>query len=284
MDQYYLLGYPIEHSKSPAIHNTAFKALGIDACYGLRECDETTLADTVAKLKEEHVSGWNVTMPCKHVMALLCDELSPAAKAGGSVNTVLNKDGYLYGYTTDGIGFANAAKESGYPVKDAVITLLGTGGAAAPILIQAALSGAAKIHIFYNRPESGLKTRKLVEILKADSETDFELHTYKEAGALRNAINASNMLVNATNVGMTRPDGTGGGSLIPDGSYLSGRPGVFDVIYNPAETPLLKMAREKGLTAENGIGMLIGQAAESFRIWTGRDMPIDLVRRTVFPG
>ena len=154
MEKYYLIGSPVAHSKSPAMHNCAFSKLGIDAVYGLIEADENELPTVVDRLRRENAAGWNLTMPDKTAMCSLCDELSPAAGIGRSVNTVKNENGRLIGHTTDGAGFILALKRSGHLISGNKMTLLGTGGAASSILIGSALEGASEISVFYHRPAS----------------------------------------------------------------------------------------------------------------------------------
>ena len=155
MEKYYLIGSPVAHSKSPAMHNCAFSKLGIDAVYGLIEADENELPKVVDRLRRENAAGWNLTMPDKTAMCSLCDELSPAAGIGRSVNTVKNENGRLIGHTTDGAGFILALKRSGHLISGNKMTLLGTGGAASSILIGSALEGASEISVFYHRPATG---------------------------------------------------------------------------------------------------------------------------------
>lgn len=272
MNRYYLIGTPIAHSLSPSIMNTSFQKLSLDAHYDLRETDESSLAETVSQLKAEGASGWNVTMPVKQGMCRLCDELSTASLISGSVNTVKQTDGKLTGYTTDGIGLIRALADQGIAVKGSRLTLLGTGGAATAILVQAALDGAEEIAVFANRPSSKARIEEVRTKLGEYSDTRIRICGYDHPDELRSEIRDSAVLINATNVGMA---GTGNseGCLIPDSSFLPKDLFVYDVIYHPEETPLMKMARQAGCRTENGFSMLLGQAAASFHIWTGLEMP-----------
>ncbi len=278
MKQYCLIGTPIRHSLSPAMMNYSFGKTGVDARYGLRETDEASLEETVREMKREGTAGWNVTMPCKRAMSLLCDELSTEARIGGSVNTVANEGGRLTGYTTDGIGFMNAAAKAGCSLKGGRMTLMGSGGAASAILIRAALEGLAEISVFCNRPSSAEHVRHIAEKLRPYSGTTVRVCSYDDPEVLRREIRESRALVNATNVGMAGNASGSPASLIPDASFFHEGLFVFDIIYHPAVTPLLRMARSAGIPAEGGLGMLVEQGAESFRIWTGRDMPVEEVR------
>lgn len=273
MDHYYLLGTPLSHSLSPSMMNYSFSRLQIDADYSLCETDVASLAGTVARLCAAGASGWNVTMPCKSAMAGLCDTLSDAARIAGAVNTVVVSSGSLTGHTTDGTGFMNAIKNAGCPLPGKKITLLGTGGAACSILIQAALDGAASISVFYHRPSSKERIRAIAEKLQELSKTRILLYPLEDLNRLGKELDDSAALINATNVGMASSAGRAPSCLIPDASFL--RPGLFvyDIIYHPAKTPLLSLAERCGCASANGESMLIAQGAESFRLWTGRTMP-----------
>ncbi len=282
MEKYYLIGSPVAHSKSPAMHNCAFSKLGIDAVYGLIEADESELPEVVDRLRAENAAGWNLTMPDKTAMCSLCDELSPAAEIGQSVNTVKNENGRLIGHTTDGSGFINALKQSGYSVPGNKITLLGTGGAASSILIGSALEGASEISVFYHRPTSAKRIRELAERLSSRSRTVISFHSLDDEDAQRREISESSLLVNATSVGMLKEGADGSECPLASASVLSGGLYVYDVIYNPPVTRLMQIAAEAGCRTENGLSMLLWQGAEAFRIWTGREMPVDHVRSRVF--
>ena len=285
MQKYYLIGSPISHSLSPAMHNLSFRTLGIDAEYGLRETGLDRLAETVSELKSEGAAGWNVTMPCKRAMCDFCDELSPEALISRSVNTVRNENGKLFGYSTDGAGFLRTASEFGYPVKAGAITLLGTGGAAISILIACALEGAERIHVFYNRESSADRIRPLItqleEYTKKSHIPVITLESLHDATALDSRAQSSDLIVNATSVGMAGTD-LENISPVSNTFFLNKNAGIIDAIYNPRETVFLKQAGEAGLKTKNGLSMLLYQGAEAFRIWTGQDMPVRKIRQDIF--
>ena len=284
MQKYYLIGSPISHSLSPAMHNLSFRTLGIDAVYDLCETGLDGLAETVARLKSEGAAGWNVTMPCKRGMCDFCDELSPDALISRSVNTVRNVNGRLYGYSTDGAGFLRTASEFGFPVKSGAITLLGTGGAAISILIACALEGAERIHVFYNRKSSADRIRPLVsqleEYTKKSHAPEITLESLHDMTALDSRAQNTDLIVNATSVGMAGTD-LANVSPVSNTFFLNKNAGVIDAIYNPRETVFLKQAREAGLKTKNGLSMLLYQGAEAFRIWTGQNMPVLKVRQDI---
>lgn len=274
-----LLGDPVAHSISPAMHNLAFEALNLDYVYLAFQTTADQFEATVRTLKQVGARGFNCTMPCKRIAAQLCDELSPAARLMDSVNTVVIEDGKLYGHNTDGIGYLRSVKDAGHTIQDKEITLLGSGGAASAILTQAALDGVSAIHLFARKGNSWNTIERQIAGLQAQTACRITLQELSDETALRNAIADSALLVNASSVGMA-PDTDG--CLIPDSSYFHPELVVSDVIYHPQKTKLLAMAEAKGLSTFNGMYMLLYQGAAAFELWTGQEMPIDLIKRNCF--
>ncbi len=274
-----LLGDPVAHSKSPMMHNEGFSQLGLDYCYLAFQTDEASLKQTVEGLKRLNCRGFNLTMPCKNKMAALCDHLSPAAKISGSVNTVVNDNGILTGHTTDGLGFLNSLQESGQDYTGKKMVLLGAGGAGTAILVQAALDGMREVSVF-SRSTSPLigRTRQIADTLNEQTNCHVRLFDYEE-DILRREIASAQILTNSTNVGMAPHTEQ---SILPDSSYFHKDLFVADVIYNPAETRFLKLARQAGCQTINGLPMLLYQGAEAFRLWTGETLPVDIVREKYF--
>lgn len=275
-----LLGSPVSHSISPLMHNEAFRQLGLDYVYLCFEVTEDTLESAVNGLKTCNIRGFNLTMPNKNKIVDLLDELSPAARMIGAVNTVVNDNGKLIGYNTDGIGYMQAAADAGHDLKGKTITVMGAGGAATAICAQAALDGVKKIHIFA-RPASRFweRTRKLTETINSGTSCEAVLHDHADSKALRDAAAESSLLLNATSVGMA-PNTEA--SIIQDTSLFRPDLVVSDVIYNPQETLLLKQAKAAGCRTFNGMYMLLYQGAEAFRLWTGMDMPVSLIKEKYF--
>ncbi len=275
-----LLGSPCKHSISPMMHNKAFEALGLDYRYLAFEVDETTLETAVNGLKAIGARGFNLTMPCKNKMLSLCDNLSPAAKLIGAVNTVVNDNGILTGHNTDGIGYMQSVKDAGFDIIGKKITLLGAGGAATAILVQAALDGVAEISVFL-RKTSRFYTRAeaIAAALMEETDCKIKLCDFYDTELLRHELADSTMVINGTSIGMA-PDIDAcpipSADLLPDGIIVS------DIIYNPKETKLLAMARERGLPHFNGTYMLLYQGAEAFRLWTEFDMPVELIKNSFF--
>ena len=275
-----LLGSPVAHSVSPLMHNEAFRQLGLDYVYLCFDVKEDGLKTAVEGLKMAGIRGFNLTMPNKNKMVELVDCLSPAAGLIGAVNTVVNNDGILIGHNTDGIGFMRSVKDAGYDIIGQEMTVMGAGGAATAICVQAALDGVKKIHLF-TRPSSRFHQRTVVLVDRINQITDCEITLYDQADqhALRTSMEQSAILVNGTSVGMA-PDTDA--SIIEDSSFFIPGKIVADIIYNPQETKLLKMAREAGCKTFNGMYMLLYQGAEAFRIWTGQEMPIEQIKEKYF--
>lgn len=274
-----LLGSPVSHSISPAMHNMSFKELGINAKYLAFDVDIAALPAKVEELKKEDVLGFNLTMPDKQAMCGLCDELSDAARISGSVNTVYNDKGRLIGHTTDGIGFMKACEDAGFKTIGENMVLLGAGGAACSILVQAALDGVKEINVFNRRGKSWDHISGIIDTLRKETGCVITLETYHDPEVLRGRIQKASLLVNASSVGMEpHPDE----SLIEDKSFFHEGLCVYDIIYNPLETKLMKLAKEAGLKTANGKLMLLYQGAAAFKIWTGRDMPVDKVKKELF--
>lgn len=274
-----LLGSPVGHSKSPMMHNKAFRALGLDYCYLAFEVKEEQLKTAVEGLKAIGARGMNLTMPCKNKIVPLCDHLSLAADISGSVNTVvIEEDKTMTGNTTDGIGFFASCREEGFEPEGKKITLLGAGGAGTAILVQAALNGAEEISLFSRNSSPFIqRTHQVIEKLKERTKCRIQVFDYQE-GQLKQEIHSSQLLVNSTNIGMSPKSDQ---CLIPDSSFFHSGLTVADVIYNPLETKLVKMAREAGCKAFGGLSMLLYQGAEAFRLWTGKEMPVELVKKSI---
>ena len=260
---------PIKHSISPFIHNRAFEATHTNGVYLAWEIEGTDLAETVANIRRYQMFGINLSMPYKEQVIPYLDQLSEEARLIGAVNTVVNRDGTLIGYNTDGKGFFKSLPS--FKISGKRMVLLGAGGAAKAILAQAILDGVSQVSVFV-RSGSIEKTRPYLEKLQNETGFKADLFALEDVSELQARITDSDLLVNATSVGM---DGV---SLpIPASVLLLEKLLVADVIYQPFETPFLKWARNQGNHAVNGLGMLLYQAAEAFQLWTGKEMPTDQI-------
>lgn len=277
---YGVLGSPISHSISPQMHNEAFHQLNMDCVYLAFEVGTDGMQSAVEGLRTLNVRGYNVTMPNKNIMATLCDKLSPAAEIIGAVNTVVNENGILTGYTTDGTGYMRAVSDAGHNIIGKKMTLLGAGGASTAVFVQAALDGLSEISVF-SRSTSKFNecARTIVEKLKDYTDCKVNLYDLEDEARLRQEISESAILTNGTSVGMA-PDVDA--SLINNPSMFHKDLIVSDIIYNPRETKLMKLAKDAGCVTFNGLYMLLYQGAEAFKIWTGQDMPVDIIKAKYF--
>lgn len=274
-----LLGSPVSHSISPSMHNEAFQLLNLDYVYLAFNVQSGTLYDALKGLKAIGIRGFNLTMPLKTEIIRYVDHLSPAAALCGSVNTVINNKGVLTGDTTDGIGYMRSLTEVAGSPKDQVMTLLGAGGAAVSILVQAALDGMKEIRVFNRKGANFDKAAALIEKVHMSTQCKITLDDIEDHDLLAQSILSSNILTNSTSVGMAPNDNE---TLIKDRTLFHENLIVSDVIYNPRETKLLSMAKEQGCKTLNGLNMLLYQGAESFRLWTGHEMPIEPIREKYF--
>lgn len=270
-----LMATPIRHSKSPTMHNEAFAKLGLDYAYLAFEVGTEELEDAVKGMKALKVRGWNVSMPNKTVIAQYMDHLSPAAELCGAVNTVVNEDGVLTGHITDGIGYMRALKDNNINVVGKKMTIVGSGGAATAIEIQASLDGVKELSIFNRKDEFWDRAVQNVKNINEKTNCKATLFDLADKDALRREIANSYLFTNATGVGMKPMEGQ---MILPDASYLRKDLIVSDVVYMPTTTKLLEVAQEVGCTYMNGLGMMLYQGAAAFELWTGKEMPIDYMK------
>lgn len=279
---YALIGSPVGHSGSPAMQNYSFAKLGIDAAYLAFDVPLEKTKEALDAFRTLHVGGFNVTMPCKTAVAQLVDRLSPAAEMVGACNTVVvEEDGTMTGHITDGVGFIRNLREHGVEVKDQKIVLLGTGGAATAIAVQAALDGASEIAIFNLRDEFYENGEKTVEKIRkaVPSIRSITMNDLDDKEKLCEMIAKSDILINGTKAGMSPLD-----NIMPvSEECLHQELAVADVVYNPRETLLVRTAKEKGCRAAiGGIGMLLWQGAAAFELFTGKEMPAQEVMEKFF--
>lgn len=276
-----LLATPIGHSLSPTMHNLCFKKLGLNYAYMAFEVGNEQLADVVTGMRALHVRGFNVSMPNKTKIIPLLDELSEGAQLVGAVNTVVNENGKLIGHNTDGAGYMLALKEEGIKIAGKKMTLLGAGGAATAIAIQAALDGIGEISIFNRKDKCSQRAEEIACTINekiTGKKCKASVYDLEDKEKLRAEICTSDLVTNATGVGMKPLEGL---SLIPDSSWLHPEVIVSDVIYTPRKTKLLKIAEAAGCKTMNGLGMMLWQGASAFEMWTGQKMPIEYVKEKI---
>ncbi|WP_418565975.1 shikimate dehydrogenase [Peptacetobacter sp.] len=273
-----LMAYPIRHSSSPAMQNEAFAKLGLDYAYLAFEVDNDTLEDAITGLRALKMRGSNVSMPNKTVVHKYLDELSPAAEMCGAVNTIVNDNGKLTGHITDGIGYMQSLKDNDIDVIGKKMTIVGAGGAATAIEIQAALDGVAEISIFNRKDEFWANAEKTVEKINTKTNCKATLYDLADLDKLKEEIADSYLFANATGMGMKPLEGQ---TYIPDKSFFRKDLIVTDVVYFPRETEMLRIAKEVGCKTMNGLGMMLFQGSAAFELWTGQPMPIEYMKETL---
>ena len=267
-----LIGWPVEHSLSPAMHNTWFSALGLAGRYLLLPVRPEMLERKISSLAARGFRGVNVTIPYKQAVIPLLNGLSSEAKTIGAVNTiVVERDGRLIGHNTDSSGFITALRDSGFDPHARTAIVVGAGGGARAVVHALLAAGIHKISVLSRTIE---RAKELIH-----SFGDDRLHgKLLTEGTLREGTREADLLVNATSLGMwPYVDG----SIWPHGTALPAHLHVFDLVYNPIETHLLKQARSSGARAISGIEMLIQQGAAAFALWTGKRAPLAVVRRAL---
>ena len=273
-----LMANPIRHSNSPAMQNEAFRMAGINCIQLAFEVDHTNLKDAVQAIRTLGMRGSNVSMPNKTVVGQYLDNLSSEAKLIGSVNTVVNNHGVLTGYCTDGIGYMAALKDQGIDVRGKKITVVGAGGAATAIQIQAALDGVGEIAIFNMKDQFYAAGEETVQKIREHTSCKAAIYDLADHEALRREISESFLLANATGLGMKPYEGI---TWLPDIGYLRPDLIVTDTVYAPPMTKLLEMAREAGCRYMNGISMMLFQGAAAFKLWTGQEMDVEYMKRWI---
>ena len=275
-----LIGSPVGHSGSPAMYNYSFQKLGLDYVYAAFDITTEDVGKAVEAMRLFKMRGINVTMPDKTEAVRYMDALSPAAQIIGAVNTIVNDDGVLTGHITDGEGFVNNLRDHGIEIAGKKITVAGGGGAATAIQVQCALDGAREISIFNIKDEFFERTLQTAEkIRNAKPECVVNVYDIADEAKMKEEIASSGIFTNATIVGMKPMDGE---SVVKDVSAF--RPGlvVCDAVYNPKKTRLLREAEEAGCICVGGEGMLLWQGAAAFKLYTGRDMPVEEVKEKFF--
>ena len=268
-----VIAKPIKHSISPFIHNMAYDLTDTNAVYLAFEVDRENLEQAVENIRLHQMLGANISMPYKQEVITFLDELDESAFLIGAVNTIVNQNGRLIGYNTDGFGFFRSL--SNFHIKGKNLTILGTGGAASAIIGQAVLGGVEKVCVFDPRDRLAGHKERVVQLSRRLGHP-IQLLAVEDLAALTDAVNQSDLFINATGLGMD------GKSLpIPsDFVFPKGLP-VADMTYCPAETPFLRLAREQGLQTVNGLGMLLYQAEKAFELMTGKKMPSEEIKKAL---
>ena len=271
-----LMAYPIRHSSSPAMHNEAFATLGLDYAYLAFEVDNSTLEDAVKGLRALKLVGSNVSMPNKTVVGQYLDELSPAAKMAGAVNTIVNDNGKLIGHITDGIGYMQSLKDNDIDVIGKKMTIAGAGGAATAIEIQAALDGVKEMSIFNIKDKFYSRGEEIVDLINKNTNCKATMNDLADHDLLKEKMHAADLFCDATGVGMHPLEDL---SNIPDPSFFKKDLIVTDTVYAPRETVMMKQAKEAGCErVYNGMSMMLFQALIAIKLYTGKDTPVDYMK------
>jgi shikimate dehydrogenase len=253
------------------MHNQAFRELGLNWQYLLLPVRPEDVREAVRGLRALGFAGANVTVPHKLAVMEGLDEVTPEAQAIGAVNTIVNRDGYLLGYNTDGIGFLRALREGGFSPENCHALLLGAGGASRAVLYGLLTEGVEVTIV--NRTLS--RAERLAQEFGELFAVKIPVMTFDSPIILQEALNQANLLVNATSVGM-HPHSEA--SPLPGDIRFPPSLTVYDLVYNPLETRLLADARAAGASAIDGLGMLIHQGAAAFSLWTGEEAPVEVMR------
>lgn len=275
-----LIGNPLKHSRSPHMHNSAFDKLGLDYVYLCFEVPEGQLKEGINALKTFNAKGSNITFPHKQAVLDYLDEISPDAKIIGSVNTI-KIDPHtkkIIGYNTDGRGFIASLDELKVPFRGEKVVLCGVGGAGRAIAIQLAYEGVGELHLKEIN-------KKLANEIKSTIESNIEGVRVNiiadDEETLKKELENTLLFINATPLGMK---GREDKCVISSEKVFNDKVFVYDIVYDPRETLLMKYAKKAGCKTTNGINMMIWQGAIAFKIWFGVDMPLDYVRKELFEG
>lgn len=270
----YLIGYPVGHSFSAIMHNAAFSHLGLDYRYELRSVKLEELEAFALSMKTPEVRGANVTIPHKIAVVRYLDEIDVVAARIGAVNTIVNDAGRLRGYNTDGLGAMRALEETFGDLRGTKVLILGAGGSAKAIGYH--ISTQAREIVLLNRTLD--RAIELADSLSRSSECKAYVSAKPlNRKCLTETIKGTDIIINATPLGMSpKIEETPVARELLNPGIL-----VFDVVYNPPETRLLKEAEAAGARTLTGVRMLVYQGAEAFRLWTGKEAPEELMMREV---
>ncbi len=276
-----LIGTPVEHSGSPAMYNYCFDKMGLDYAYLAFSVDIPQVEEFLKAARLLNMKAVNVTMPCKQAVLPYMDELSQAAYLIGACNLIILEDGKMKGYNTDGIGFVENLRVHGVDVKGKNISIVGAGGAGIAILVQCALEGAKTITVFNHRSPFFLRgEEKAALVREAVPQCQVEVHDLDDTPYYYERIRHTDVFINASKAGMAPQEDT---TVIRDVSVFREDLVVADVVYNPRETRLMREAKAGGCRKViGGVGMLTRQGAENFRLFTGREMPVEEVEERFF--
>lgn len=269
---YGIFGHPVSHSLSPVMHNRAFGELGMDCVYLGFDVKPGKIGAAVESIRTLNLQGINITIPHKESMVSLLDEVTQPVVLTGAVNTVKNEHGKLTGYNTDVPGVMRAIREElDFEPEDKRALIYGAGGACRAVVAAMCINGISRVMIVNRTLE---RARKVVDSFKDQFQhVIFETCPLDDDNAVQNYISESDIVINSTSAGMGDvpalkvPLENAGDKVV-----------VYDLVYKPYVTPLVKQARDMGINAHSGLGMLLYQGVEAFEIWTGKKAPVDVMK------
>lgn len=270
------IAHPARHSRSPRMHNLSFDYWGINARYLAFDVAPDGLTGTLAGIRSMGIAGVNLSMPFKQTVVPLLDGLTARAQRIQAVNTIKNEAGKLIGDSTDGAGVFQDLQHQGMSLTNQHIMVLGAGGAGKAIIAAALDYNVASVTVFKRHNERYAGVQQWLDQLRPTTTVPLKLCAYEDQQRMQQIARTSDLIINATNIGMTTA-----GTPLPLAIIRQLRPRqtVYDVIYQPLETTFLRLARQQGCATHNGLGMLIWQGALAFEFWTGKQMPIQQVRQ-----
>ena len=273
-----LMAYPIRHSLSPEMQNKALEKAGLPFTYMAFEVDNDSFPGAIEGLKALKMRGTGVSMPNKQLACEYVDELTPAAKLVGAINTIFNYYFFFFFYIFYDTGHIRAIKESGFDIKGKTMVLLGAGGASTAIGAQGAIEGLKEIKLFNRLDEFFDKALAFAQRVNENTDCVVTVTDLADQQAFAEALASADILTNGTKVGMKPLENE---SLVNDISLL--HPGllVTECVYNPHMTKLLQQAQQAGCKTIDGYGMLLWQGAEQFTLWTGKDFPLEYVKQVM---
>jgi len=263
-----VIGDPIDHSLSPTIHNAAYRELGLECTYIAYRVPKDQLDVEIDSLKKIKISGFNVTIPHKISMLKFLDEVDENCKIIGATNTVINENGYLKGYNTDMDGFLEPIKNRNIEIKNSNALLLGAGGAARAIIAGMAKEKVKHVTIINRTIENSLQLKEFSQSIGLDS----EVKTIEEMSELHADYN---FVINSSSLGLKNES-----NIIPT-QIINEETVVYDIIYKPVNTDLIKESKKKNAEIIYGYEMLLGQAVRSFEIWLGQKAPYDIMKKAI---
>ena len=268
-----IIGCPIRHSISPIFQQAALDYYGIDAIYEAWEVEPPSLPEYIRQLRSPNTWGINVTVPHKEAVIPLLDGVDDFASAAGAVNTIINEDGNLVGHNTDGVGFLKALEDNGhFQPQGRKVLVLGAGGSAKAVALALSSCGVTEVAIANRTLE---RATRLAEIISTHGTEVDAMSLTDSTGTLVRKAGESDLIVNCTTLGMKY--GLDEHSSPMRSEQIPATALVFDLVYNPIETPLLREAKRAGAATLGGLAMLVYQGAASFEMWTGKKAPVEIM-------